>query len=285
MEAKIITIHKHNMRNPYPNFVWFFGVVEDTSADPLKLGRVRVRAIGFHPNSGLATDQLPWAPVLNGGAAKIINGQMVIGFFMDGEEAQQPCILGTIGGAVTGSDFVDSQKKSGTKSVSEAPEGVLGGETDEEPVSRVVASENKTVRVLEMQAGSTRNLPISSRLKQVLETAAIKSNLFVVITSGGQPAIGTSTRRVGSTRHDNGNAADLDLYKPDPANPKLRGTEQVFSENDIKTFLKNARNAGAKGIGYGYMGSGRMHVDVVGEPIVWGAGGKSANAPSWLKNL
>lgn len=276
------------MRNPYPNFVWFFGVAEETSGDPLQLGRVRVRAVGFHPSAAvLEQDKLPWAPVLNGGTAKIKPGQMVLGFFMDGEEAQQPCVLGTIGGSVTDSGFVDRQKKSGNKSVSEAPERADGAETDEEPVSRVVASENKTVRVLEMQAGATRNLPISSRLRQVLETAAVNSNLFVVVTSGGQPAIGTSTRRVGSTRHDNGNAADFDLYRPNPANPKERGTEQVFSENEIKKFLAEAKKAGAKGIGYGpgYMTEGRMHVDVVEPAVVWGAGGKRANAPSWLINL
>lgn len=100
------------MRNPYPKFVWFFGIVEDTSSDPLRLGRVRVRAVGFHPSSANTTD-LPYAPVLNGGAARISNGQMVLGFFMDGEEAQQPCVLGTITGAVTGSNFVDNLKRAG----------------------------------------------------------------------------------------------------------------------------------------------------------------------------
>lgn len=92
------------MRNPYPNFVWFFGVAEETSGDPLKLGRVRVRAVGFHPKNGLSTEQLPWAPVLNGGAAKINNGQMILGFFMDGEEAQQPVVLGVLGGGTSSAD-------------------------------------------------------------------------------------------------------------------------------------------------------------------------------------
>jgi hypothetical protein len=217
---------------------------------------------------------------------------MVIGFFLDGEEAQQPCILGTISGAVTGSDFVDSQKKSGTKSVSEAPEGVRGGETYEEPVSRVVASENKTVRVLELQGtvAAIRIYPISSRLKQVLETAAVKSNLFVVVTSGGQTP--DNRPKGASKRHDYGNAADFDLYYPDPANPKQRGTQQVFSSDAsgleaIKKFLKEARAVGAKGIGHGpgYMAPGRTHVDVVGEPMVWGSDTTRMTAPSWLKNL
>ena len=129
------------MRNPYPKFVWFFGIVEDTSSDPLRLGRVRVRAVGFHPSSANTTD-LPYAPVLNGGAARISNGQMVLGFFMDGEEAQQPCVLGTITGAVTGSNFVDNLKRAGITlrgivediagAIGDAVEGIF---PDESPAS------------------------------------------------------------------------------------------------------------------------------------------------------
>jgi len=100
------------MRNPYPKFVWFFGIVADASSDPLKLGRVRVRVVGFHP-SLINTQDLPWAPVLNGGAARISNGQMVLGFFMDGEEAQQPCVLGTISGAVSGTGFFELLRRVG----------------------------------------------------------------------------------------------------------------------------------------------------------------------------
>jgi hypothetical protein len=100
------------MRNPYPKFVWFVGSVVDTSSDPLRLGRVRVRAIGFHPSS-IELKDLPWAPVLNGGAARISTGQMVIGFFMDGEEAQQPCVLGKITGAVAGGTVFNFMRRLG----------------------------------------------------------------------------------------------------------------------------------------------------------------------------
>lgn len=86
---------------PYGKFIWFVGIVEDTFSDPTQLGRVRVRAIGFHPPSEvLPTENLPLAPVLNGGSAKINAGQMVLGFFMDGEMIQQPFILGVINGGV-----------------------------------------------------------------------------------------------------------------------------------------------------------------------------------------
>lgn len=97
------------MRNPYPQFVWFIGVVEETGDDPSKLGRVRVRAVGFHPSAELLpTAQLPLAPVLNGGSVRIVPGQMVLGFFMDGEETQQPFVLGVIGGGAAGSNLFSS---------------------------------------------------------------------------------------------------------------------------------------------------------------------------------
>jgi hypothetical protein len=86
---------------PYGKFIWFVGIAEDVFSDPTQLGRVRVRAIGFHPDPDkLTKENLPLAPVLNGGSAKINEGQMVLGFFMDGYMLQQPFILGVINGGV-----------------------------------------------------------------------------------------------------------------------------------------------------------------------------------------
>ena len=46
-------------------FVWFTGVVEDRN-DPDKLGRVRVRCLGYHTDDlvDLPTQDLPWAQVM-----------------------------------------------------------------------------------------------------------------------------------------------------------------------------------------------------------------------------
>lgn len=91
---------------PFSNFIWFMGVVEDTN-DPLKINRLRVRCIGFHSDnkSEIATEDLPWAPMLNSTAsmsAPILNqGDWVVGFFIDGENAQQPVVLGSITGIPT----------------------------------------------------------------------------------------------------------------------------------------------------------------------------------------
>jgi hypothetical protein len=91
-------------------FVWFFGVVEDIM-DPLKTGRVKVRCYDWHVSnkSVIPTKDLPWAQVMmpaNNASASGIGtspnglkqGSWVLGFFLDGQEAQRPMVLGSIPG-------------------------------------------------------------------------------------------------------------------------------------------------------------------------------------------
>ena len=91
-------------------FSWFVGVVEDRQ-DPQKLGRVRVRCLGHHTedNVKLPTADLPWAHPMNpitsatvSGVGQtplgVVEGTWVVGFFQDGDDAQQPIIMGTLPG-------------------------------------------------------------------------------------------------------------------------------------------------------------------------------------------
>ena len=95
------------------NFTWFVGVVEDIN-DPIQLGRVRVRCYGYHTEDKgqIPTDQLPWAlpvnPVTGASTSGVgemptglVQGSWVIGFFMDGDDAQEPAILGSIASVPT----------------------------------------------------------------------------------------------------------------------------------------------------------------------------------------
>ena len=78
-------------------YVWWQGVVEDRQ-DPLELGRARVRILGFHSEdrSEVPTDSLPWAypamPINStpGSIPSVKEGTWVMGFFRDGESAQEP---------------------------------------------------------------------------------------------------------------------------------------------------------------------------------------------------
>ena len=94
----------------FDGFVWFQGVVE-SRADPLFLGRLKVRILGIHTeDKGLIpTADLPWAyPVMPITSASMngigqtpvgaVEGTWVVGFFRDGESCQDPMILGTLGG-------------------------------------------------------------------------------------------------------------------------------------------------------------------------------------------
>ena len=92
------------------NFVWFFGVVEDIT-DPLNIGRVRVGCHGWHTpdKKVLPARDLPWAQVMmpvtsashwgiGQSPTGLILGSSVVGFFMDGDQAQQPMIIGSFHG-------------------------------------------------------------------------------------------------------------------------------------------------------------------------------------------
>jgi len=97
-------------------FRWWIGQVAPQScwqdqADGAGWGnRVKVRIMGYHPYSELElpNEDLPWAQVLLGvtdgsGACnraktpKIEQADTVLGFFLDGDNAQLPCILGVFG--------------------------------------------------------------------------------------------------------------------------------------------------------------------------------------------
>lgn len=125
--------------------------------------------------------------------------------------------------------------------------------------------------------GATRNQPVSSNLEKALGFLP-ELGVQMEVFSGGQPSEGPN--RVGSHRHDGGNAADVMFYKDgrklDWNNPQ-----------DVPVFQQIVERAKANGLtgfgaGQGYMQPGSMHVGF-GTPAVWGAGGRGANAPDWLR--
>ena len=91
-------------------FYWFTGVVEDRH-DPQYLGRVRVRCIGLHTDDKieLPTADLPWASCvlpttsaaisgLGQSPSAMVEGTWCFGYFRDGENMQEPVVLGSIPG-------------------------------------------------------------------------------------------------------------------------------------------------------------------------------------------
>ena len=91
-------------------YVWWHGVVEDRK-DPMFLGRCRVRILGWHTadKAELPTASLPWAypvmPITSAsqtgvGEAPVgpVDGTWVMGYYRDGELAQEPVMIGTLPG-------------------------------------------------------------------------------------------------------------------------------------------------------------------------------------------
>ena len=91
-------------------FLWFVGVVEDRM-DPQYAGRVRVRCLGHHTSNKntLPTSDLPWAAVMlpttasgisgiGSSATGLVEGSWVLGYFRDGDNRQEPVILGSLPG-------------------------------------------------------------------------------------------------------------------------------------------------------------------------------------------
>jgi hypothetical protein len=95
-------------------FVWWFGVVENRK-DPLTLGRCQVRIFGWHTENKtqIPTRDLPWAhPIvpLGANASSMVapkEGEMVFGFFLDGDDGQFPAMLGIVPGIPEGTPRID----------------------------------------------------------------------------------------------------------------------------------------------------------------------------------
>jgi len=115
-------------------FNWWIGVVEDRM-DPEKLGRVKIRIYGYHTDNKvlLPTEDLPWAipihPITSAASSGvgasplgILPGTWAIGFFLDGEDMQQPAFFGTIGTKTAEQTFLTPKEK---EPVANKNEGVL----------------------------------------------------------------------------------------------------------------------------------------------------------------
>ena len=109
-------------------FRWFTGVVKDVGDD---LARVRVRIFGIHHTEDVtrvSDGDLPWAMVMyptTGGQASggnaahgLVPGTWVVGFFVDGEDSQQPIIVGVING---GHGSVNNSPEQGVNAYSNSP--------------------------------------------------------------------------------------------------------------------------------------------------------------------
>lgn len=126
-----------------PKEVWInnFGNI-DTELQKAWGQRYKVRIMGYHPYSTaeLEDKDLPWAQVLttpgNSGSqntaetVRLNGGDIVVGFFLDGHNAQVPMIMGAFAHTTQWDELIEKWKETGEP---ESPFGVWGGYSKEMP--------------------------------------------------------------------------------------------------------------------------------------------------------
>lgn len=118
------------------------------------------------------------------------------------------------------------------------------------------------VQFIDDTAGKIRSKPVQSWVKDGIARAAGATDprIAIKIVSGGQNPLGVGGPRTGSTRHDDGNSADIVLLVD--GKPVLPGQDKALYAN----FLRNAAAAGMTGLGHYSWG---IHVGG-GSKAAWG---------------
>jgi len=153
--------------------------------------------------------------------------------------------------------------------------------------------------------GKKRSGPLQPRLENMIREASERTGYKIVVFSGGQMSksearskgavvrgddwyLNGRVVRTGSIRHDNGYAADIQVWD---------GGTRLSAENSshyerLRNFAGLLKSLGMEsyGAGPGYM-NGNHHVDIAfsaSPPTTgsktWGTGTRSANTPQWLKD-
>ena len=232
------------------SFLWWVGQIVDDSTwrDNTNSGkyqdrtsipgwgrRYKVRIIGLHDQgeTTIPSDQLPWAqpmyPVTAGGgqagamdSTKLRQGNMVFGFFLDGQERQVPVIMGILG---NNSQTVLSKKNS----------TVANTVTDTQPgnIGKSGYSEGT-----EAKKGSAQEVPPDDDKSLVEPREGLPSN---------ENADGIQQTNVSDSKRQAKCEEKIALMKPDPKefiNSSLKGIQTVIENltNRIDAILQSLQS-------------------------------------------
>ena len=161
-------------------FVWFTGVVEDRN-DPEKLGRVRVRCLGWHSESlqDIPKSDLPWAHVmhpvtdpsmqgLGSTPTFLVEGTWVVGFFLDAVEKQQPLIIGSLPGKPTSvadatKGFGDPNAKYPSEKITHSNHSINEPDTNRLAQGIVSETHQSLIRRRKNKLGGASAVPMADR--------------------------------------------------------------------------------------------------------------------------
>lgn len=146
-------------------FYWWFGVVENRD-DPLRIGRCRVRILGYHVDDReiLPTDDLPWAIPIgttnSAGTSGVgwsptgpVEGSWVVGFFADGADGQHPMFFGTVGSIPGGLDGRNDNCGGESGSTSDGGDSGNGGQAPGDPNANRTPTEEDIIQVISTGGG------------------------------------------------------------------------------------------------------------------------------------
>ena len=137
------------------------GVYEDKNAVPGWGRRYKVRIIGLHDQgeTEIPSDQLPWANVMypitaggfqtnSGQTPNLRQGNMVFGFFLDGQDQQVPVIMGVLGNnsQTTLSQTIGDNSVTNAQAGSIAKSGYATGARSKGSAAEVAPDQDKVVK-------------------------------------------------------------------------------------------------------------------------------------------
>ena len=190
------------------DLVWWVGVVESRLYDPLQLGRVQVRIIGYHSEdlSNIDTYDLTWAIVevpttLTAKAPDLPRGTFVRGYFLDGHSAQKPVVAAVLPGMYTtmpislnGKLAVEAGKEPKPSDKITVTGTVEGQPTTGETLSDTVNLANKNrIHICDIR-DEMKKAAAFARLKFSQLIAAIRTAVRAILTALGFSPDGVTAR-------------------------------------------------------------------------------------------
>ena len=187
-------------------FTWWIGQVaqknswkdksqfakEKGSAGEVWAARCKVRIVGYHPFDGniLADEDLPWAQIMldpsfgssQGGVGGTINlkgGETCFGFFLDGDDAQQPVVIGLLYRSdgvnnLVSEELIAKEKSSAFKPFTGHPGNVIPATQRSSRADKSIDPENPFTQTPPLSQTDLVNLAFNSNIG--FTTSTLNSN-------------------------------------------------------------------------------------------------------------
>ena len=183
------------------------GVYEDKNAVPGWGRRYKVRIIGLHDQgeTEIPSDQLPWANVMypitaggfqtnSGQTPNLRQGNMVFGFFLDGQDQQVPVIMGVLGNnsQTTLSQTIGDNSVTNAQAGSIAKSGYATGARSKGNATEVVPDQDKVVKQPAKQPAAPGSLDATLAAENAAVDAALAAEKSKEAGPGAEPQPGAT---------------------------------------------------------------------------------------------